>query len=149
MEMTVLLDSMIHTKAVHHPLGKEIELEGCCAFGGKGEVLNPIDIVAMGTASCLMIVMSKSAETKSIDLTGMWAETSYVLVDYKIDSITVVIHSPYQPSENYRQFLENESHRCPVYLAVKDGTKVSVQFHWGDQSKHSPSNSEKNCCSCQ
>ena len=29
MGMTVTLDSMIHTKAVHHELGKEIGLAGC------------------------------------------------------------------------------------------------------------------------
>ena len=52
MGMTVTLDRMIHTNAVHHELGKEIGLEGCCAFGGKGEDLNPIDLVAMGVASC-------------------------------------------------------------------------------------------------
>ena len=149
MEMTVTLDRMIHTKAVHHPLGKEIGLEGCCAFGGKGEDLNPIDLVAMGAASCLMIVMAKSAETKNIDLTGTWAETSYELVDYKIASITVVIHSPHHPSESDQTFLEQESRRCPVYLAVKDGTKVSIQYCWGDKTTASPDRSASSCCSCQ
>ena len=99
MGMTVTLDRMIHTNAVHHELGKEIGLEGCCAFGGKGEDLNPIDLVAMGVASCMMIVMAKAAEGKGMDLTGTWAETRYELKDYKIASITVTIHSPYSPSK--------------------------------------------------
>ena len=42
MGMTVTLDRMIHTNAVHHELGKEIGLEGCCAFGGKGEDPKPL-----------------------------------------------------------------------------------------------------------
>jgi uncharacterized OsmC-like protein len=79
MGMTVTLDRMIHTIATHHELGKEIALEGCCAFGGKGEDLNPIDLVAMGVASCMMIVMVKSGEGKGIDLSGTWAETGYEL----------------------------------------------------------------------
>ncbi len=130
MGMTVTLDRMIHTNAVHHDLGKEIGLEGCCAFGGKGEDLNPIDLVAMGVASCLLIVMAKSAEGRGIDLSGTWAETGYVLEDYKIASITVNIHSPYAPSAADREFLEEESHRCPVYLVVKNGTDVQVGFTW-------------------
>src|SRR5208282_2298243 len=97
----------------------------------KGEDLNPIDLVAMGVASCMIIVMAKSAEGKNIDLTGTWADAAYDLKDYKIASMTVTIHSPYSPSEANRAFLEKESHRCPVYLAVKDGVAVTVAFDWG------------------
>ena len=137
MGMTVTLDRMIHTKAVHHDLHKEIDLEGCSAFGGTGVDLNPIDLVAMGVASCLMIVMAKGAEGKGLNLTGTWADTSYELKDYKIASITVKIHLPQTPSETDRAFLEQESRRCPVYLAVKDTVKVSVAFAWGDKTKPS------------
>lgn len=134
MGMTVTLDRMIHTKAVHHDLGKEIALEGCCAFGGTGADLNPIDLLAMGVGSCLMIVMAKGAEKQSLDLTGTWADTSYELKNYEIESITVTIHSPCSPSAEQREFLERESRRCPVYLVVKDGTDVKVAFEWGSKS---------------
>jgi uncharacterized OsmC-like protein len=147
MAMTVTLDRMIHTNAVHHELGKEIGLEGCCAFGGKGEDLNPIDLVVMGVASCMIIVMAKSAEGKNIDLTGTWADAAYDLKDYKIASLTVTIHSPYCPSEADRAFLEKESHRCPVYLAVKDGVAVTVAFDWGTTATP-VGKSAKSCCKC-
>jgi uncharacterized OsmC-like protein len=147
MGMTVTLDRMIHTNAVHHELGKEIGLEGCCAFGGKGEDLNPIDLVAMGVASCLMIVMAKSGEGKGIDLTGTWADTTYDLKDYKIVSITVTIHSPYFPTEAEREFLQKESRRCPVYLAVKDGVAVKMVFDWGTLAAPA-GNGAKSCCRC-
>jgi uncharacterized OsmC-like protein len=147
MGMTVTLDRMIHTKAIHHELGKEIGLEGCCVFGGKGEDLNPIDLVAMGVASCMIIVMVKSAEGKGIDLTGTWADTAYELKDYKIASMTVTIHSPYSPSGAEREFLQKEAYRCPVYLAVKDGVAVTVGFEWG--SKAAPAaKAAKSCCQC-
>ena len=146
MGMTVTLDRMIHTQAVHHELGKQIGLEGCCAFGGKGEDLNPIDLVAMGVASCLMIVMAKGAEGKGIDLTGTWAETGYTLKDYKIAAIAVNIYSPYAPAEADRAFLEQESHRCPVYLSVKDSVAVTVEFEWGT---HTAPAAKKAGSSCQ
>ena len=148
MGMTVTLDRMIHAKAVHHELGKEIGLDGCCAFGCKGEDLNPIDLVAMSVASCMMIVMAKSAQGKGIDLTGTWADAAYDVKDYKIASITVTIHSPYSPQETERALLEQESHRCPVYLAVKDGTVVKVAFDWGTTAAPAAKKSGKSCCQC-
>jgi uncharacterized OsmC-like protein len=146
--MTVALDRMIHTVASHRDLGKEIGLEGCCAFGGKGEDLNPIDLVAMGVASCLMIVMAKSAEGKGIDLTGTWADTAYELKDYKIASITVTIHSPYSPTASDQAFLEKESYRCPVYLAVKDSVAVKVAFQWRTNATPTTRNAVKSCAKC-
>jgi uncharacterized OsmC-like protein len=148
MGMTVMLDRMIHTNAVHHELGKEIGLEGCCAFGGKGEDLNPIDLVAMGVASCMMIVLAKGAQGKGLDLTGTWAETSYELKDYKIASIAVTIHSSYAPSGAEREFLEKESHRCPVYLAVKDSVQVQVAFEWGTEAPLTAKTAQKSSCQC-
>ncbi len=134
MGMTVTLDCMIHTNAVHHELGQEIALEGCCAFGGKGVDLNPIDLVAMGLGSCLIIVMAKAAEGRGIDLTGTWAETSYELKNYKIDNFNITIRSPYRPKDDEQIFLERESHACPVDLAVKDGAPVQISFEWGSTS---------------
>ncbi|MGA2798901.1 MAG: OsmC family protein [Thermoguttaceae bacterium] len=148
MGMTVTLDSMIHTNAVHHELGKEIGMEGCCAFGGKGLDLNPIDLMAMGLASCLMIVMAKSAEGKGLDLTGTWAETDYTLKDYKITSFAVTIHSPFSPSEAERAFLEQESNRCPVYLSVKDSVEVKVAFEWCEKSSPAGKKTAKSCSQC-
>jgi len=148
MGMTVTLDRMIHTNAVHHELGKEIGLEGCCAFGGKGEDLNPIDLVAMGVASCMIIVMAKGAEGKGLDLTGTWADASYELKDYKIASLTVTIHSPCSPSGAHREFLEKESYRCPVYLAVKDGVDVKVAFDWGTAAAPAAKKADKSCAQC-
>ncbi|MGD0383524.1 MAG: OsmC family protein [Thermoguttaceae bacterium] len=146
--MTVTLDRMIHTNAIHHELGKEIGLEGCCAFGGKGLDLNPIDLMAMGLASCLMIVMAKSAEGKGLDLTGTWAETGYTLKDYKIDSFTITIHSPFTPSKTERAFLEQDSHRCPVYLSVKDSVNVKVAFEWGEKAAPATKKAYKSCSQC-
>lgn len=146
MGMTVTLDRMIHTHAVHHELGKEIGLEGCCSFGGQGADLNPIDLLAMGVASCLMIVMAKGGQAQGLDLTGTWADTAYALKDYQIASINVTVHSPFSPSADQRAFLEQESHRCPVYLAVKDTVPVRVTFEWGTTALPVAKPAEKSCC---
>ena len=89
----------------------------------------------------------EAVEGKGIDLTGTWADTAYELKDYKIASITVTIHSPYSPSGADREFLEKEAHRCPVYLAVKDGTAVKVAFDWAAPPPRNP-RAGKSCCQC-
>jgi len=135
MAITVTLDRMIHAQAIHHGVGKEIGLQGDCASAGSDPDVNPLDLLAMSTAGCLIIVMAKSAKTRGIDLTGTWADVDCQLKDYVIQSIRVTVHSRYRPSEEDRAFLETESHHCPVYLAVKDGANVRVTFEWGSSAK--------------
>jgi putative redox protein len=148
MGIAVTLDRMSHARAVHQELGKEIALEGCRAFGGKGEELNPLDLVAMSVASCMMIVMAKGAGGRAIDLTGTWADAAYDFKDRKIASITVTIHSPYSPTQADREFLEKESHRCPVYLAVKDAVAVKAAFEWGTAATPAAKKAGRSSCPC-
>ena len=107
--MQVVYDKNVHTIAYHHPLKAKIPLEGCSAFGGQGLDLNPIDLVAMGVASCLMIVMGKTAEAEKLDIVGAKAETSYDLVNYRIAAITVTIHLPKKLAVSDQQKLETAS----------------------------------------
>jgi uncharacterized OsmC-like protein len=137
MAVTVELDRMIHARAVLPAAGnqsrREIGLEGDCASSGSD--LNPIDLLAMSTAACLMIVMAKGAKARGIDLTGTWADAVCDLEKYVIQSIRVTVYSPFRPSDEDRAFLEKESHQCPVYLAVKDGANVKVSFEWGSSAQ--------------
>jgi len=132
MGMTVTLDGMNHTRAIHHDLGKEMGLGECAASGGD---LSPIDLLAIGLASCLILVMAKSARKKGIDLTGTWAEVADEVKDYKIAAISVKIRSPQNPSDADREFLEKESHNCPVYLAIEGNVTLNVLFDWGSSAR--------------
>jgi uncharacterized OsmC-like protein len=148
--MTVTLDRMIHTNAVHRELGKAIGMVSCCSGGAPVEDLNPIELLAMSVASCMLILMAGGAKQKGLDLTGTWADTGYDLnlKDYQITSIAVAVHLPCSPSAADRAFLEKEGHRCPVYLAVKDSVAVNVAFHWGSTATPAPKKTGKSCC-CQ
>jgi putative redox protein len=128
--MTVFYDQNVHTVAKHAPLKKEIPLEGCSAFGGKGKDLNPIDLVAMGLASCLMIVMGKTAEAEKLDIVGARANASYELANYRIAEIKVSIHLPKKLSAADQSKLETASKKCPVFLAIHPDVKVSVEYIW-------------------
>ena len=128
--MDVVYDYNVHTVAYHHALKKEIPLEGCSAFGGQGEDLNPIDLMVMGVGSCLLIVMGKTAEALKLDIVGAKASVSYELVDYKIAAIDVVIRLPKKLAPEDQSKLETASKRCPVYLAIHPDVKVTVRYCW-------------------
>jgi uncharacterized OsmC-like protein len=128
--MQVVYDRNVHTVASHHSLKKTMPLEGCSAFGGKGLDLNPIDLMAMGLASCLMIVMGKAAEAGELDIVGAKADVSYDLVNYRIGQIKVVIHLPRRLSASDQSKLETASKKCPVFLAIHPDVKVTVSYIW-------------------
>jgi uncharacterized OsmC-like protein len=128
--MQIVYDRNVHTVALHHPLKKTIPLEGCSAFGGKGLDLNPIDLVSMGLASCLMIVMGKAAEAEELDIVGAKADVSYDLVNYRIAGIKVNICLPKELAAADQAKLENASKKCPVFLAIHPDVKVSVNYTW-------------------
>jgi putative redox protein len=128
--MQVVYDRNVHTVASHHPLKKTIPLEGCSAFGGKGLDLNPIDLLSMGLASCLMIVMGKTAEAEKLDIVGAKADVSYDLVNYRIAGITVTIRLPKKLAAADQSKLEIASKKCPVFLAIHPDVKVTVNYVW-------------------
>ncbi len=138
MGMTVTLDRMLHTRTAHTPSGGEIGLGECSASPDSGGDPSPIDMVATSLASCLMLVMSKGARAKGMDLTGTWADVKYELKDYVIKRISVIIHCSQAPSKADRAFLEKESHACPVYLAVKGNVQVDVVFEWDSKAVPTP-----------
>ena len=128
--MEVAYDRNVHTVAVHHPLGATIPLEGCSAFGGKGLDLNPIDLLSMGLASCLLIVMGKAAEADGLDIVGAKADVSYDLVNYRIAQISVDIRLPNKLAAADQTKLETASKQCPVLLAISPDVKVAVNYVW-------------------
>jgi len=128
--MQVVYDRNVHTVALHHPLKQNIPLEGCSAFGGKGLDLNPIDLLSMGLASCLMIVMGKTAEADKLDIVGAKADVSYDLVNYRIAQIKVAIHLPKRLAASDQSKLETASKKCPVFLAIHPDVNVTVNYIW-------------------
>jgi len=128
--MSVVYDRNVHTVAAHIPLKQTIPLEGCSAFGGKGVDLNPIDLMAMGLASCLMIVMGKTAEAEKLDIVGAKADVSYDLANYRIAGFKVDIHLPKKLGAQEQTKLENASKKCPVFLSISPEVKVAVNFIW-------------------
>jgi uncharacterized OsmC-like protein len=129
--MEVVYDRNVHTVAYHHPLKQEISLEGCSAFGGKGADLNPIDLLAMGMGSCMLIVMGKTAEAEKLDIVGAKVVVSYDLENYKIAAVKADFSLPKKLAPADQSKLEAASQKCPVYLAMHPSVKITLNYCWG------------------
>ncbi len=144
MGMHVILDRMVHTTGVHPDLGLSMGIGGSCATGGQE--VGPIDLVALGLASCVLTMLGKAAAARQLDLSGTWADTSFSLRNYRLESFSIAVHSPAQLDPSVAAEIEAASHDCPVYLALKDGVEIDVTFSWGSQQAPAASGS---CCAAK
>ena len=85
---------MVHTTGIQQDLGLSMGIGGSCATGGKE--IGPIDLVALGLASCLLTMLGKAAESRQLDLTGTWADACFSLQNYRLVSFSIAIYSPAQ-----------------------------------------------------
>ncbi len=141
MGMHVVLDGMVHTTGIHRELGVSMGIGGTCATGGQE--VTPTDLVALGLSSCILTMLGKAAQARSIDLTGTWAETSYALRNYRLASFTVAVYSPAELCPTVAAELEAASHDCPIHIALKDSVDIELTFIWGSQQTPAEA---KSCC---
>ena len=126
--MTAVYDRDVHSVATHRALKISLPL-GTCAAEERSE-LNPVDLMAMGLASCLLIVMGKVAVKDKLDMLGATADVSYTLDGYRIKSFAIQVHLPKKLSAPEQAKLEAASHECPLYLAIGPDVAVTVNFKW-------------------
>ena len=128
--MSAVYDANIHATASHLPLGQSISLMTCGTPVADQTDLNPIDLLAMAVASCLLIVMGKAAQARDLCLVGARADVGYTTANYKIAGICVDLYLPTKLDEGMQRRLEAASKTCPVYLALNPEVDVKVNFIW-------------------
>lgn len=126
--MSAVYDTNVHTVGAHAGTGLSVAL-GSCVADARSE-LNPVDLLALGLGSCMLIVMGKAAVAAELDMVGATSDVRYVLEDYQIKSFAVDIRLPKKLDERARSVLEAASRDCPLYLALNPSVKVTVDFHW-------------------
>jgi len=126
--ISAVYDKNVHTVATHAQVGVSLPL-GVCTSDERSE-LNPIDMLAMGLASCLLILMGKAAVVEKVDITGSRADVTYTLDAYRITSFAVNVNLSRNLAPAIRTRLEEACKTCPVYLALHPDVRVEVNFNW-------------------
>ncbi len=127
--VSVVYDRSIHATASHVTQKKTVPMGGCSA-SPEGADMNPIDLMAMGLAGCILIVMGKAADAEKLDIKGAKADVSYGLVNYRITEFKVDIFLPRGFDAAQQARLEAASKTCPLSLAISPEVKVALNFNW-------------------
>lgn len=126
--LSAVYDRDVHTVALCAALNVNLPL-GVCAAGERSE-LNPIDMLAMGLASCVLILMGKAAVAENVDIVGTRADANYTMDGYRIASLTVTVRPSRKFEMQVQTRLEEACKACPVYLAIHPSIQLNVSFNW-------------------
>lgn len=133
--MHISYDGQLRCTATHEPSGARINTDAPRDNHGRGEAFSPTDLVGAALASCMLTTMAIVAERKGIDLRGTTVTVGKEMATdpfRRISRLPVSFSSPFRPTEEQRQLLENTAHSCPVHRALDGKVEMPVVFKWGD-----------------
>jgi putative redox protein len=133
--ITVTCDSAVDTTVVHGPSGAALQTTAPADNGGDGSQFSPTDLVAAGTASCVLTIMSMKAKSLGLDLTGATATIHKEMAAdprRRIARLPMTIRIPTAVPADARPKLERAAHTCPVHETLRDRVDVPITFDWTD-----------------
>lgn len=123
----------LRTESTHIQSGTQIQTDAPTDNHGKGELFSPTDMVANSLATCMITTMGIKAIGLGVDLKGMEAEVTKVMVvdPRRIGEIKVVLHFPkLAVSDKDRTILEKTALTCPVAKSLSPELVQTVAFDW-------------------
>ncbi|MFN3403785.1 MAG: OsmC family protein [Cytophagaceae bacterium] len=121
----------LRTESIHLKSANKIITDAPVDNNGKGEAFSPSDLVCAALASCMMTIMGIVAEREKIDLSGLEADVTKVMVasPRKISEIHVTLRMPSAGiSDKQREVLKRAALTCPVALSIHPDIKQEVKF---------------------
>lgn len=125
----------LRTESTHIQSGTTIQTDAPTDNHGKGELFSPTDMVANSLGTCMITTMGIKANTMDIDLKGVTAEVTKVMVadPRRIGEIKVVLHFPkMEISDKDRTILEKTALACPVAKSLSPELVQTVSFDWSE-----------------
>jgi putative redox protein len=132
-EISLVYEGELHTRARHGPSGAELETDAPKDNEGRGEAFSPTDLLATALGSCMLTVMGIVARRHDWDLTGARARVEKHMVAApvrRVGKLVVELVMPAVP-EKARVVLERTAHTCPVHQSLHPDVEVDVTFDWG------------------
>lgn len=124
----------LRTEAEHLKSKERIITDAPPDNNGKGEAFSPSDLVCSSLASCMITIMGMVAQRENIDIKGLSAEVTKVMVanPRKISEIKIDFLMPgnVSLSEKQKEVLKKAAHTCPVALSIHPEIKQIVSFNF-------------------
>jgi uncharacterized OsmC-like protein len=132
-EMTLVYEGGLHSRALHGPSGAAIETDAPVDNQGKGEAFSPTDLLAASLASCMLTTMAIVGEREGWPLGGARAriEKHMELEPLRrVGRIVVELSMPEGTPPEARERLEEAARGCPVAASIHPDTKVELEMEW-------------------
>jgi putative redox protein len=124
----------LRTEAEHLKSKEKIITDAPPDNNGKGEAFSPSDLVCSSLASCMITIMGMVAQRENLDIKGLSAEVTKVMVanPRKISEIKIDFFMPgnVSLSEKQKELLKRAAHTCPVALSIHPEIKQIVSFNF-------------------
>lgn len=132
-EMTVVYEGGLHTRALHGPSGAGLETDAPVDNQGRGEAFSPTDLVATSLASCMLTTMAIVADREGWSIDGAHARVEKHMElepRRRVGRIVVGLTMPAGLSEPARVRLEEAARGCPVAESLHPDTRVDLSLRW-------------------
>lgn len=131
-EIDVVYEGGLHTRATHGPSGSRLETDAPKDNEGLGEAFSPTDLLATALGSCMLTVMGIVARRHDWPLEGARAHVEKRMVAQpkrRVGKLVVDLHLPALGAEA-RRVLERSAHTCPVKQSLHPDVEIEVRFLW-------------------
>ncbi len=132
-EIDIINQGKLRCEATHEPSGVKLLTDAPKDNNGEGKSFSPTDLLATALGSCMMTIMSISAQKEDIDLTGSSVSVIKEMSasgPRRIAKLTVKFDIPTRVTEVQRQKLHNAAMACPVHKSLHPDVEVAVTFNW-------------------
>lgn len=133
-EMTLVYEGGLHSRAMHGPSGAAIETDAPVDNQGKGEAFSPTDLLTTSLASCMLTTMAIVGEREGWQLAGARARVEKHMElepRRRVGRIVVELDLPDGLPAAARARLEEVARGCPVAASIHPETKVDLTLRWG------------------
>jgi putative redox protein len=132
-EMSLVYEGGLHTKALHQPSRASIETDAPLDNQGRGEAFSPTDLLATSLASCMLTTMAIVGDREGWCLDGATARVEKHMglqPRRRIGRLVVDLTLPAGLPGTARMRLEESARGCPVAASIHPDTRVDLTMRW-------------------
>ena len=130
-EMTVVYEGGLHTRARHGPSGAGLETDAPVDNQGRGEAFSPTDLLATSLASCMLTTMAIVGDREGWSLEGARARVEKHMElepRRRVGRIVVELTLPRGLPDSAHARLEEAARGCPVAESLHPETRVDLSL---------------------
>lgn len=132
-EMTLVYEGGLHTRAAHGPSGSQLETDAPVDNQGKGEAFSPTDLLATSLASCMLTTMAIVGEREGWKIDGAKARVEkHMQLEprRRVGRVVVELDMPGGLPAEARERLEQTARGCPVAASIHPDLEVDLRLRW-------------------